>query len=85
MSWSRAVHEFVEEYEWIHVGLGVIGNATFFVGSIFFLPVYEAWMTLGVWLFITGSLLMLIGALGNGAVRLLRKRFGDPARATAAE
>ena len=55
----------LQDYSWIHTGLGVTGNLTFFVGSILFLPQFEPWKTTGVWLFIAGSLLMLVGALGN--------------------
>jgi hypothetical protein len=58
--------------------IGVIGNATFFVGSILFLPLYHPWMTVGVWLFITGSLLMLVGALGSGLKRIWERKYGLP-------
>lgn len=41
---------FVEEFHWIHTSLGLIGNGSFFVGSVFFL--WEATKPAGVWLFI---------------------------------
>lgn len=81
MSKRRALHRFLVEYEWIHISIGVVGNATFFVGSIFFLPVYSDWMTFGVWLFITGSLLMLFGAIGDGLKKYWTGRYGDPRKA----
>lgn len=78
MSTRKMIHRFLQDYEWIHISVGVIGNATFFVGSIFFLPAYHSMMTVGVWLFITGSLLMLLGALGGGLRRIWTKRYGAP-------
>ena len=60
----------LRDYEWIHLGLGLSGNVMFFVGSIFFLPTYEHLQTTGVWLFIFGSFLMLVGAAGNLAKKV---------------
>ena len=59
----------VKDYSWIHTGLGLIGNLFFFIGSILFLPAFDQLQTQGVWLFIAGSLLMLIGSLGDAAVK----------------
>ncbi len=72
----KEIHRFLQEYEWVHISIGVIGNATFFVGSILFMPQYHPWMTIGVWLFITGSLLMLVGALGSGLKRIWARKYG---------
>jgi len=55
-------------YPWIHTGLGLIGNAAFFVGSIFFL--FAGLRIPGTWLFILGSLGMLIDTLGEALLRL---------------
>jgi uncharacterized membrane protein len=60
----------LKRFEWIHTGLGILGNTLFVVGSVFFL--YESLKTEGVWLFIVGSALMLVGALGSGIVKLWR-------------
>ena len=49
----------------IHLTLGLLGNLTFFVGSALFLPALEEYKVLGVWLFIIGSFLMLIGSIGR--------------------
>lgn len=53
--------------------MGLSGNLAFFMGSVLFLPRYEAYKTLGVWLFIAGSFLMLIGAVGRLLVDILEK------------
>lgn len=64
---------FVHDYGWLHLSLGLLGNATFFIGSILFLPQWEEYKTSGVWLFIVGSFLMLVGTLGQLLVNLLDK------------
>lgn len=65
----------LRKFPWAHLGLGILGNTAFFVGSIFFL--YEDLKTAGVWLFIVGSLGMLVGSLGQLLVSVERKRRGD--------
>jgi hypothetical protein len=60
---KQAIHEFITEYQWIHARLGLIGNVSFFIGSIFFL--WDTTQTIGVWLFIIGSGGMLLGSLGD--------------------
>lgn len=60
-----ALQRLVQDYSWIHTGLGTFGNFSFFVGSILFLPEFEPWKVTGVWLFIVGAGFMLIGSLGN--------------------
>jgi hypothetical protein len=62
----------VQDYGWIHLGLGLAGNVAFLVGSVLFLPALEAYKTLGVWLFIAGAALMAIGSLGQLLVQLWR-------------
>lgn len=74
---SRVVRETVHDFEWVHTLIGVFGNLTFFVGSIFFF--WPSWETAGVWLFVLGSLAMLVGAAGAALSRwerrLLRRRI----------
>lgn len=55
----------LHKYGWVHLSLGLFGNAAFFVGSLFFLPAFHSLKTLGVWLFVIGAGFMLIGALGR--------------------
>lgn len=59
---------WLEEFHWIHTSLGLVGNVCFFVGSVFFL--WEATKLAGVWLFIVGSLGMLLGSIGDKVVQL---------------
>ena len=62
----------MKDYEWIHICLGLFGNLLFFVGSIFFL--WESWKTVGVWLFIIGSFLMLVGSIGSGLTQYIQRK-----------
>jgi hypothetical protein len=64
------VRAFLEDFEWIHIGLGLIGNLSFAVGSVLFL--WESTRPLGTWLFIVGSIGMLIGSIGSAVVKLWR-------------
>lgn len=56
----------VQDYEWVHTLLGIVGNVSFFVGSVFFL--FEPLKTAGIWLFIVGSAGMLVGSVGRALV-----------------
>jgi hypothetical protein len=60
---TRPVRVFVRDFPWIHLGLGLVGNVAFFVGSIFFL--WESTKLAGIWLFIVGAGGMMIGSLGQ--------------------
>ncbi|GAA5055415.1 hypothetical protein GCM10023208_19270 [Erythrobacter westpacificensis] len=73
------IHTIVADFGWIHRALGLIGNFAFLAGSVLFLPQFEQWKTIGVWLFIVGAALMLVGALGEFLVRLpaIQKEAGD--------
>jgi hypothetical protein len=63
---QQAIRDFVNNYSWVHTGLGLTGNFSFLVGSVFFL--YETLQPLGVWLFIIGSAGMFIGSIGDAIV-----------------
>lgn len=73
---SKPLKIIVQDYGWIHTSVGLLGNIAFFLGSILFLPQFEEWKVTGVWLFIVGSFLMLVGALGNLLVGLFEKDKG---------
>ncbi|WP_206518539.1 YrhK family protein [Stakelama tenebrarum] len=62
------------EYPYIHITSGLLGNAMFFAGSILFFKQFEEYKTIGVWLFVIGSALMLLGAVGNGIKTLYETR-----------
>lgn len=57
----------VEQFHWLHLTLGMIGNVSFFVGSVMFL--FEPLKTAGIWLFIVGSFGMLMSTVGDAVVR----------------
>lgn len=69
---NDAVEELVQDYEWFHTMLGILGNVLFFVGSVMFL--FESARTVGVWLFIVGSFGMAVGSVGAALVRRARRR-----------
>ncbi len=62
------LRRIAEDYPWIHAGLGLAGNTTFFVGSIFFL--FTGLRVAGTWLFILGSFGMLVDTVGEILLRL---------------
>lgn len=83
----NAIRTLVQEFGWIHSGLGVFGNTSFFLGSIVFLPTFERWeavgmewQTVGVWLFIVGAFFMLVGAVGNLLVKIFETQERRRAR-----
>lgn len=68
------IKTLVQEYGWVHLGIGLTGNLAFFVGSVFFLPSLERFKLLGIWLFIIGAGLMFIGALGRLLVDIFEEQ-----------
>lgn len=70
---KKLLKTIVHDYGWVHLSLGLIGNFSFFIGSVLFLPSLERYKTTGVWLFILGSLLMFVGSLGNFFVSISNK------------
>jgi hypothetical protein len=57
---------WLADFHWLHLTISLAGNASFFVGSILFL--WEATKLAGTWLFIIGSLGMLLGSVGDRIV-----------------
>jgi len=68
----------VRNYPYIHLGLGLIGNSLFAIGSILFLQRFSAWHHVAVLLFIFGSFGMLLGAIGK-ALTEFEAHWGDRA------
>lgn len=64
----QAARKLVKDYEWLHTCIGIFGGISFFVGSIMFLS--PVWITLGTWLFILGSLGMLIDSSCKAFIKM---------------
>lgn len=77
MHW-RVFRSFVQQYQWIHLGLGLLGNTAFLVGSVFFL--YEPLKRAGIWLFIFGAAGMLVGSVGSAVVKFERPKVDGGGR-----
>jgi hypothetical protein len=63
----QSFRTFVHHYQWIHLTLGLIGNAAFVIGSIFFL--WDSLHHQAILLFIIGSSGMLLGSIGSAIVK----------------
>jgi len=74
---KQTLKTVVHDYGWIHTTIGLAGNLAFFAGSILFLPALESLKVVGVWLFIAGSFLMFVGALGNLLARVWEREHGE--------
>lgn len=64
------IRTLVQDYEYIHTVMGIVGNLLFVVGSVLFFKTFEQYYALAVWMFVVGSALMLIGSLGDGLRRM---------------
>ena len=82
---SSPIKILVQEFGWIHTGIGLCGNVLFFAGSVMFLPGLGRvginppsdpleWQTVGVWFFIVGAAFMGIGSLGSLFVKIYEAR-----------
>jgi YrhK-like protein len=80
---KSCIRTLVQDYGWIHTSIGAVGNFVFFIGSIFFLPSFHGWLTMGVWLFVLGSLLMMFGAVGDIFVKVYEAEERKAAREVA--
>ena len=70
----------VRDFGYIHLGIGLVGNLLFVIGSVLFFKAFEAWYTVAVWLFVVGSAGMFVGSLGQMAKSLYEareKRIGE--------
>ncbi len=72
---QRWIGTALRDFPWAHLALGLVGNTLFFAGSVMFF--WETTKTLGIWLFVIGSLGMLLGSVGEVLVRIERRRRGD--------
>lgn len=76
--YPKALNSFLHSFPWIHIGIGIAGNAAFVIGSAMFL--IDAPQA-GVF-FVAGSIGMLIGSVGYLFVQIedrrLRNQGFDP-------
>lgn len=72
---SRWIGAALRDFPWVHLGLGLMGNTMFVVGSVMFF--WESVKTLAIWFFVLGSLGMLLGSVGELLVRVEKRRRGD--------
>jgi len=63
------IRTLVQDYEDIHITIGILGNLMFVIGSVLFFKAFDQYYTLAVTLFVAGSVAMLIGSLGAGLHR----------------
>ncbi len=71
----RWVGTALRDFPWVHLGLGLAGNSMFVAGSVMFF--WSSVKTLAIWLFVFGSLGMLLGSVGELLVRIEKRRRGD--------
>lgn len=74
---AMQLETIVREYRHWHLAIAVTGNALFVIGSVLFFKIFETWQTLAVWMFVVGSALMFVGALGEVAKAVFEKRERD--------
>lgn len=65
----------LREFPWVHLGLGLAGNSLFVAGSVMFF--WSSVKTLAIWLFVFGSLGMLLGSVGELLIRVEKRRRGE--------
>lgn len=65
----------LRDFPWIHLGIGLTGNALFVIGSVMFF--WPAVKTAAIWVFVVASLGMLVGSVGELLVRIEKKRTGS--------
>jgi hypothetical protein len=59
----RHIRRYAHDIPWIHLGIALVGNFAFVLGSLFFLS--PALTRAGTWLFVVASWGLLIGVIGE--------------------
>lgn len=67
------VRAFLRAFPQVHLGIGLVGNVAFVVGSVLFL--FQDLQTGATWLFIVGSTGLLVRSLGQALARHERTRL----------
>lgn len=79
----RRIARTAHDIPWVHLGIALIGNLAFVIGSLFFLS--PALTRAGTWLFVVASWGLLVGVCGEIMVRYeARRRAAESAVAAAA-
>lgn len=73
---TRTLTAIAHQYRWFHRWMGIVGNALFVVGSIFFLS--PTLLDPGTWIFIIASSGMLIDSIGEKMVKAHVERTVSP-------
>ena len=60
---SAAVRTFVHDFPWFHRWIGMVGNALFVIGSVFFL--FDRLVIPGTWIFVGASVGLLTDSVGE--------------------
>ncbi|MCV2393867.1 YrhK family protein [Actinotalea sp. M2MS4P-6] len=68
------IRTLVQDYEHVHIGIGIVGNLLFLVGSVLFYKAFDQYYGLAVSLFVVGSAFMLVGSLGSALRRMWERR-----------
>jgi hypothetical protein len=68
----RHIRRYAHDVPWVHLGVALVGNFAFVIGSLFFLS--PALTRAGTWLFVVASWGLLIGVIGEILVRYEAKQ-----------
>jgi hypothetical protein len=68
----RHIRRYAHDVPWVHLGVALVGNLAFVIGSLFFLS--PALTRAGTWLFVVASWGLLIGVIGEILVRYEAKQ-----------
>lgn len=68
------IRTLVQDYEYVHTVMGIVGNLLFVVGSVLFFKTFEQYYALAVWMFVVGSAFMFIGSVGDALRRMWNHR-----------
>lgn len=64
------IKRLVQDVPIVHLGLGLVGNLLFVIGSVLFYERFSSLHTTAVSLFVAGSALMLLGSIGSALAKL---------------
>ena len=59
----RHIRRYAHDIPWVHMGVALVGNLAFVVGSLFFLS--PELTRAGTWLFVVASWGLLVGVIGE--------------------